>query len=240
MKKWMLSMLVAAGMAAGQGPEAIQKIVELKYLDGEQADRAIRLVQEVADAKIVSDSVLKKIIIKGLPDRVAAAEQLLRSLDTPDLGVNRKRLDISIRVVGAFQDGSAKSGGEIPADIEPAIKEMRASFSYKSYTLLDTVTLSGLVGGGVESAGRMTNPADSASPLTYSARFGRSGIDKDSKSLLLNGFDFQLRLAGNPGVIQSRLGTDVLIRQGQKLVLGNLRSSDSNTAIFLILSAKVD
>lgn len=238
--KILMMMVLAAAAMAQEAPEAVEKIIEFKYLEGDQAERAIRLVREVSDAKIASDSVLRKIIIKGRADRVAAAEKLLRSLDTADAAAPNKRLDVTIRVLGAFHDAGAKRGDEIPADLEPVVKELRGTFAYKAYTLLDTVTLSGIAGSKVESGGNLISPDTSV--MSYSTRFLRSGFDRESKAVTLNGFFFLIR-SRNPATNQiqeNAITSDVLVRPGQKLVLGGIKAGDANIACLLVISAKVD
>src|SRR4051794_30218921 len=81
-----------AALAADEKPVAAPaetvKFVELKYLGTDSHDRlnrVINVVQQLTLGKvqIVQDPVLRTLALKGTPEAIASAEQILRRFDVP-------------------------------------------------------------------------------------------------------------------------------------------------------------
>src|SRR5579859_4917073 len=124
--------------------EQIEKSFELKYLQGDRANRAVQFVQRImaGRTRIEWDPVLHELIIFGNADHVAHAEELLRKFDVPEVKKPAKTFEFTIYLVGAYVDPAQTRGSPMPADLDSVVKEMRGAFNYKGFGLLDAIPLS--------------------------------------------------------------------------------------------------
>lgn len=133
--------------------------------------------------------------------------------------------------------GAPAPASPVPAELQPALDEMKRSFGYDRYTLWDAIMIQPN-GGAQERQGIL--PAEHASrPYVYSLTYDRSFVTAAS-NLSLYGFIFSVKMPyGNDG-IESHIKTDVVIHEGQKLVLGKIRLLPAENAdLFLVLATKV-
>ena len=149
-------------------------------------------------------------------------------------------------MIGAYGRAENARGGTIPADLEPAVKQMKDAFSYQAFTLLDTIAVRGTEGTGMVLKGLLPS---TATPINL-AYFYETGYrtertsDADKTMEFLN-FRFNIRVpvTGGPNLTygDTGIGTSVTIREGQQLVLGKLKIDQSaDNAVFLVLTSKVE
>src|SRR5207237_3262730 len=102
----MLSLAVSGFAQPVKKSEDVEKVFELKYLQGERGDCAIRFVTGImaGRARIQRDLVLRQVVIIGSPDHVAHAEELLRKFDVSEARKPVKTFEFTIYLVGASLD----------------------------------------------------------------------------------------------------------------------------------------
>jgi len=129
----------------------------------------------------------------------------------------------------------------VPAELQSAIDEMKRTFGYDRYALWDAIVLQP-TGGEGEVQGIL--PTEGANPYVYSMSYTSTGVT-EARNLILRGFQFSVKMPANyfnsaaKDGIESRIRTDVTIREGQKLVLGKIRLMPyENADLFLVLATK--
>jgi hypothetical protein len=246
----MTLMLSLVGSGFGETEKPVEKMVELKHLEGDRAQRAVNFVREVMGkrVRIVWEAKLGELmIVGGTADSTEQAEGLLRKLDVPEVKTPSKTLEFTIYLVGAFMDPTHVRGGPMPVDLDPVVKEMRSAFAYKSFGLLDTIPV------------RVTESATHRTLTDYSdilpeAAVGMSTkhfyklhldspyVQDDGKTVSIQEFGFTVEIPAGPGVKAGESGvrTELTVREGQKVVLGKIHLDDQDTsAVFMVVTVKI-
>jgi hypothetical protein len=72
------------------------------------------------------------------------------------------------------------------------------------------------------------------------AHYGKTAVSNDRKTVNVNPFKFSLRVPSGDTYLYTGITTDVAIHEGQKLVIGKVRTGlDDSVNIFLVLTVKV-
>src|SRR5438309_877349 len=121
MKKVICLLALCASLFA----QEIPKVVEIRNLD-------VNMLGGFLGAFGVNYSYVggsRFIALRGTREAVIAAEEALKRMDVP-----RKNMELSFQIVAA----STQPGNEkVPADLDPVIKQLKSTFVYQSYRLLD-------------------------------------------------------------------------------------------------------
>jgi hypothetical protein len=226
--------------------ESVEKPFELKYLQGDRANRAINFVSGImaGRASIHWDPVLRQVVIIGNADHVAHAEELLRKFDVPEVRKPVKTFEFTIYLLGAYPDPALTRGGPIPADLDSVVKEMRAAFAYKSFALLDAIPVNARSTSGVtEYEGILPSAAvRSALKYFYKIVIGPPQLLEDGKTVMTPGFRFTVDIpnhASGAKAGETGIQSDLTVREGQRVVLGKIRLDDGDSAVFLVVTVKI-
>jgi hypothetical protein len=238
-----LALLFSFGLTA-QGPPSDRVVVEVKHLRGPRLEQAVRLLSTfLQPGNATSYPELNAIVLRGAPESVSAAEALLKKFDVPAPAgspsiVVPQTVQVRIYMVQGADDGQS---GTLPSEIAPAVEQMKKSFVYKSYRLIDTVIMQGQLGKEVNASGLM--PQALLQHGLYQVSIRELQPAEDGKALQLKRFFFNIRvpLRVTEKDIQyadANVSSDLTIRFGQKLVVGKLSALPNGNTIFLILTAE--
>jgi hypothetical protein len=83
--------------------------------------------------------------------------------------------------------------------------------------------------------------AEGSSPSVYTVLYkaARVSPDEASPNIHLTGFHFQLRIPMAQTVFNVGIDTDVDLREGQKIVVGKSNLENVDSALFVVLVAKL-
>lgn len=226
-------------------PKPVQKVLDVKYLNGDRAHRAVKLVNEFMHpgGYMRFDPVLRTAIMVGPEQIVTGAEALFRKFDAPGGVQLDSQIQFRVFLVEGSPDPAAP--GALPTEIAAAVDQMRKSFVYKGFRLLDTILLQARGSGEAGTTGML--PAQGDRPdirTTYNLGFKQADVLEDAKTVIVRGLRFHLKLPimapnGNFNYAESNLNTDLTVQEGQKLVVGKLSSEQTRNAIFLIITVDV-
>jgi hypothetical protein len=190
-------------------------------------------------------------ILTGAPDVVAAAAEAIRKYD-----VARERkpksparnVELTAELVFARADGDAAPVGSALA---PVIEQLKSTFSYKRYELVDTLTLRVKDDAAADSSGVLPALSSGVAGKTfYALRANRVHIEgpTGTATVTLNPITFKIEapfpsdIPSTAPAVQRReniLSTTTDVREGQKVVLGKAAVDGSGNALILVLTAKV-
>lgn len=235
----------------------VSKIVRVRGNPNEIAE----LVGDRSVSRRPSKS-LQAIVLIGKQADVARVEKTIEDLDslTPP-SVSTQNVELFVYVVGGANQpfiAAQEVGGPI---LSPVVKQLKATFPYAHYQLLSTMIMRSALNGSSESSGLMgirQNPAF-IRPTVYDLGYNSAKLSNDATGLLhLNTFRFHLKVpiaTQNLSNISDKaaapyqsinyqeydlgIQTDVDLREGQKVVVGKTNIADSDSCIFLVLSAKL-
>jgi hypothetical protein len=232
------------------------RLYQPKNLNINRVGQVARFVQSVIGGSCVVEwsEVPHAIVIRSQnPSDLDAAEALLIRFDVPEppepAAAARAPMDCTIYLLRASSSQSAPPSGPtaaepptspVPAELQPAIEEMKHTFGYDRYTLWDAIVIQG--GNDGELQGILPTDLHS-SPYVYSVIYRRA-FTGANREFYLNGFQFSVKMPPNFEVmkdaVESRIKTDVTIHEGQKLVLGKIRLlPTANADLFLVLATRL-
>lgn len=244
MNKFTLVLLLS-GLAAAQtkAPEPSRRSItyEFKNVDINRATEIVNFALQLDHRVTIQlNGPFKTAIIEPNgntpPESMEKTLELLKRYDvapTPP-----PRVEFLAYLVWASSNYGSPPGQPIPAAIEEAVAEMKKTFVYTDYKLLDTVSTEVRHHAEVENVLAGTNTPGGA--YFYTLNYGDTAVSTDGKTVNVNPFRFSLHIPSGGAYQNVGIATDVAIREGQKLVLGKVRTGVSDSVnIFLVLTVKV-
>ena len=255
MKRLCIAVVMSALSLLAQGPaqQRVSKLVPVKYADPNSLSNLIRMfgVEVQIGGQGGFGTPLKVLGIAGSPDAVAAAEAAIHQLDIPP-----RNIELTVHfVVGSDQANLA--GNAVPQDLRDVIAQLKSTFAFKEYRMLDVLTLRTRSGSPAETSGILNNASAprlsvfSIRSATVSEDGGTVRIDRMHAGLRIPMINRAAAAAaaagtgvadGNFGKVEYRdtgIDQDVDVKEGQKVVVGRSSLEGPEKALFLILTARV-
>ena len=231
MKRIVLAAVLLAAPLVAQSK--ITKLVTLRNME----PRAIESMVQMFGVQINSNNQMKTMAITGIPENLAAAEAAIKQLD-----VAPKNIDLTVYfVVGG--DQASMMGGAVPQDLRDVITQLKSTFTFKEYKMLDVLTLRTRVGSNAETSGILStaNP-----PRMSQFSIQNTTVSEDGTTIRIDRMHAGLRIPisvaspqKNTEYINSGINQDVDVKEGQKVVVGRSSLEGPQQALFLILTARV-
>lgn len=120
----------------------ITRSVDVKNTDPRQLSYTLAQIAKLSGVLITVDDRNKLLLLTGEPERISDIESLVHRLDTAS--VPEKDLEITVYLLTAGE--TAGPSQEIPPQLDPVLKQLRTTFTYKSYQLLDTIFMRNRIG----------------------------------------------------------------------------------------------
>jgi hypothetical protein len=230
--KTLILIAALALSAAAQDTQPIgakaQRIVQLKYVDPIAVQNLLRNF----GVEITADRQLKIVALTGRPGAVDTAVEAIKQIDLPNAA--QKDVDLTVFfVVG--RDDSDPAAGAIPQEIQSTVATLKQTFPYKTYELLDALSLRSRSGSSATATGQL-----SGGRLT-SFSVKSVNLNDDGSMIRIDGLHAGIKAFhnGNQYIDVSAISTDVVdTKEGQKLVVGRASLETRNRALFLVLIAK--
>jgi hypothetical protein len=236
MKKLAILVLFAA-VSCLLGEETT-RVFQLKYIDPGPLSIVLSPY-----GRVNSNSSLKALSLTVRDNTtLSEAEQIIKRFDVPPPPV--PNIDVTIYLMSAIGTPSASA---LPPELEPVVKQLKNTFSYKGYQLLDTEVIRVRAGQGGEVSG-VVNGAPSVGPnkTISQAKFRSASVSTDEKgrAIRIDGLKVGLRIPVLSSekqylYLDTGINTDVDIREGQKVVVGKANMDGSDRASIVVLTAKV-
>jgi hypothetical protein len=168
-------------------------------------------------------------VLAGLAS--AQDKPLVLALNSPGAAIN---LELTVYLVSGLAEAQAAVKDEVPQDLAATLQQLRGVFAYKSYRLIDAVTLRGRNNGGAEVAGELPDYSH------YDFRYIRARISPETPHMVrLDGLRLEIARRHADRVDNVALvSTDLDIRDGQKTVVGK-SAVNGKDALFLVIVPKV-
>ena len=247
MKRFLLlTMLLALPLAAQdeKKPEPkprVQRVFILKYADPARISNLLG----VFGAAMTANSDLHALAVTSSPEVMPAIEDAIKRLDVPTAAPQNIELTVYYLIGG---DGDA-SGIAPPKELDSVVAQLKNSFPFKSYRLLDTLALRSRAGQAAETSsapGQVALGSPSAL-IQFSIRSATLSTDGSTVRIdkMRAGMRMPVPTAGGPTgattqyqYVDLGLNADVDIKEGQKVVVGRL-TVNKDQALFLVLTAGI-
>jgi hypothetical protein len=146
-----------------------------------------------------------------------------------------KNVEMTIFLLVA-SDGAAPAGGPIPKDLDAVATQLKATFPFKDYGLLDIMTFRTRTGQPINttSSGGSLQIGNGPVPVVSSVRINSVSVDAEGSTVRINKMNSKFQWKGQ----ELDITTDLDVKEGQKVVVGRLGISHDQ-ALFLVIMAKV-
>ncbi len=229
----MLALAVAPLWAQETGNERIARIVHLKYAD----PNAVMYLVRPFGVDATPDQKLMVLTLSGRKSNVDAAENAIKQLDVP--GAAQKDVDLTVYfVVGSNE--TTPTGSPIPPDLQTTVAALKQTFPFKSYSLLDALSLRSRAGTGGSATGELAGLRHTEFSVKSVSLEGEGNMVRIDRLHVEVGAITQTAdgKGGYRGI--SSIQTDTVdVREGQKLVIGRSSLEGPGKALFLVLIARV-
>ena len=210
------------------------KLFQVKYADVQHLANLFRAF----GATVQPDSDLKAISVRAPKEVLAAIEESLQRLDVPQTPARNIQLDAYL-LTASGQGSSAN----IPGDLDPVIKQLKSVFNYQGFRLLGTLSWRGREGTPGSVSGLLPSvSSDSTQSTSYTFRTHSVGITSEGKerTIRINDLFLQLEFWDKGHASQHAvISTSIDAREGQKVVVGKANIDNADSALILVLTAKV-
>src|SRR5437764_8770741 len=195
------------------------RIFEVKNRDPEDLLSVIKLLTSgFKGAQASADRNFKTITVRDFPENIAAIEDALKRLDTPEAPHPEVELHIHVLIAGNTELGAS----EVPAELKDVVGQLRSTLNFKNYYLLTSIIQRAkerpgynnpdvILGDGVAS---LSMPGETA-PREFHYVFRANALNLGTNSagaatVQLGAFSFTLE--GSQGV-HSSIRSDVSVRE---------------------------
>src|ERR1041384_2920062 len=112
------------------------RIFEVKNRDPDELLSVIRLLTSgFKGAQVSADNNFKTITVRDFPENIAAIEDALKRLDTPEAPHSEVELHIHVLIAGNTELGAS----EVPAELKDVVGQLRSTLNFKNYYLLTSI-----------------------------------------------------------------------------------------------------
>lgn len=218
--------------------QSITRVFELSHVEPGQLASTLSLF----DAQIQPNNSLRTLTVRADAAVMPAIEDVVARLDV--LRVERAA-EVTAYVLRAQEQGSATA---IPPNLEPVVQQLRNTFAYASYALMDTLVIRGVDGGEPSTSGTIaldvSGIADRPVFYNFSGEFRVVEPDEGPNALRIDRMRFGFRIpiatsmdaAAQFQYIDVGINTDVEIPADSQVVVGKATVGDS--ALILVMTVE--
>lgn len=185
----------------------------------------------------MGDNGLHAVVLKGSPDAVKSAEELVKQMDAEPQRHVAPNIEVTVYVVGATSKSQPSSAG--PKDLEPVFRQLQSAFPYANYQLLDSIVLRSGEGPQVSTKGSLRSilSAPNSAPTAYTLIYqARSTASEGRPAIHFGHFSFETTAPS--GSHEVEIGTELDVQPGQKVVVGKSNIDGGESALFLVVTAR--
>jgi hypothetical protein len=218
-------------------PGMKSRVFQIKHQDPENLVEALHPLTSGRPGWMMRENdSLRTLTVRDFPENIAAIEQAIKRLDVPAPA----KPDVELRIhllLGAPGPGP----GQYPSELEPVIKQLLATLSYKSYYQVASVTQRIRAGGGASGKGQLML----APPVAENAGHGHFHYAVENLTLIpaatgpgnqVSLKRFKLEVEG-AGLGEAEVSTGLTLRDGERVVVGT--GSLRNRAMIVVVAAKL-
>jgi hypothetical protein len=148
--------------------------------------------------------------------------------------INTSNVELTVYLVNGYAQAQPAGKDEVPPDLSATLQQLHGVFAYKSYKMIEAITLRGRNFSGAEVAG------DLADYSHYDFKYKLARISPDTPhTVRLDGLRLEItRRHQQLTDTVALVATDIDIKEGQRTVVGKSAVNGSD-ALFLVIVPKV-
>lgn len=230
-----LALLLLAGspaMLAAGDEDQLTRVYRPKH---GQPD-ALAMLVNTFGPMVRADRALGVVVVHGRADEVSMVVETLAEVDAPLEVQAPTDVIIDLHFVGAFRSEADTTPALGP--VQEAIDEIRDTFPFSSYQLLETLTVRTMPGGGLA---RVRGYIQHQDLVGYHIMIGVADEPPTPEAIKLSLVKLDLRRDGaDSGDEVAEIETKLTAAQGKTLVVGKAGVRGIADGIFLLLTARLD
>ncbi len=243
---WILITMASVAVVNAQDESTeITRVFQLDRIEPSNLAETLSLFS----ARIVHNDALNTLTVRALPDIMPAIEDVVARLDVVSV---ERTVEMTAYIVRADDQSPTQI---VPEHLRIVIDQLRNTFSYRNYQLLDTIIVRGFDGRESKVQGILSPPeyegsiADQPTFYNFEGVFHLVTSDDGTSSLRIDemrsGFRIPVRTNTRPfpepptvmfQYIDVGINTDVEIPAGSQVVVGKVTVGES--AFFLVMTAE--
>jgi len=218
------------------------KVFDVKHRDPRSLIEALRpLGSGFKGATVSYSDEFKTLTVRDFPENIAAIEEALKRLDTPQPA----QPDVELRMNVLIASNVEGVANQYPNDLGDVIKQIQSTLNYKNYSNLATVVQRVRAGsrnigmnGTAEVSASLLGRGNAGTALYEYHAHEMTLITDSSGGYVVQLSDNQFNFQGNtPEVGRANIRTDLTLRNGEKIVVGT--TTLGNKGLILVLSARI-
>ena len=179
------------------------------------------------------------LIIRGQASVLDMVEAAARKLDVPPPPSQPPRVARTVELTMYLLLGSTQEStrGSAPSsDLDSTVRQLKTVFPYKTYRLLDVEVMRGGQSSKIAIEGSLPGGLSmfsfSTSPYVYE--------ETTPATVGLGGLDLRVREKVDGTFYESKISTSLSAREGQKTVIGKANVTNSEDAIILVVTPRIE
>jgi hypothetical protein len=241
-------------LALAKRTDLVTRIFKLRHADPNSV--AVRVMSLFGGMAIVTPEMQSRIVaVRALPEALPSIEELIKQADSPP--PVKKNIQITVFLLMAKTEPGSEAS--LPDQLQPVVRQLKNTFTYQSYQLLETIISRTREGEGAEMSGVFpSNPADPSSetqskkPMAiYKFSCGSVKLSPEERTPIVQidrlKFGAALPIV-TPGYAEGKtqidyrdtgITTNLDVREGQMAIVGKTSADGSPNALIIVLTAKV-
>ncbi len=224
------------------GSETANAVILVQYADVDEVAMVLHSFRNTLGGSISVSDGLKAISVSGSPTFVEACKEAAKKLDVPP--VPARSIELTFTVLVASKTGGA--GDDMPAGLRGVAEQLKKIAVFKSIRVADVQIVRVRDGGKPEVKGVASPGEAGGARISYEIRAGaanRVASDKEVRIRLT-----KLWMAGHPdkngedsnSPIHTTFSSDVEFSEGQKVVIGSLGVTETDSLILVVQARDVE
>jgi hypothetical protein len=220
-----LATLLAAGLWA---EEQAVKVFTVKPPNVERIQHTLKMV--VGEGNVVFDSASATLVVRTTPALMPAVEEVVKELDAA--APSAKNVELTFYILEATRQPIADAA-PLPAELQPAIAQLKSVFSYQGFRLLDTALIRSRSGEPAEASGQ-AQMDDSTTGYHLNLQPSVSS-ESHPATIRIDNLHFQQWMKAT----HVGFSATVDLKEGQRAVIGKTSMEGSRSAFILVASGKI-
>jgi hypothetical protein len=219
----------------------VTKFFELKYADAANMKTILSIFRaDFVVPNVIADGRFRIIGVRAPKEIMPAIEETIARFDVPPPTPVRapvKSIEVSVQVLGAY-DGAAPNCPTcvIPPSLQPVITQLQKTFTYKTYSLLDTQLYRQTDGTSLNTVNSLAAIGDNSA--TYTISWSQVNASADTIILYSLKFGADVYVSARGQITHFGFDTSpVRIPADQQIVIG--KTSVGTATVFLVIRAKL-
>jgi hypothetical protein len=219
----------------------VQKVFAIKHGDV----NAIAQTLSIFPVPVQPNRELRVIGVSAPAALMPTIEETIRRLDVPPPTPQNVELTVYL-LLGSDQDGS------VAPELDSVVKQLKTTFGFKGFRAVDTLVVRSRDRQRADVRGLAKLDPDIPNPSFYMFSYQAASISSDEKgrSIRLDDLRFRAQIGVKKqqaegsavnayDTIEAGFNTNVDVHEGQKVVVGKAAVGGINTALILVITAKV-